>query len=141
MDTFTLTDGKGGCLEITRAMYEAAAGCMPPVMLGRPETSPNGTVTAIGRVCMFLSAAGPLVEISGEPKGPMEPHEARQAAAVLAAYADLAELEPDPAEVDELAREIHKSNPYARISPDPGDDERSAARTALLWMRKREAAS
>lgn len=125
--------------EITRAMYEAA-GHKPPAMLGRPETCANGTPTAIGRVYPYRSAKGPLVGFGGEfPGGAsvlIKPHEARQAAAVLVAYADAAEPEPDPAEVEELTGVLLAADPEETCTRASLE---ALARAALLAGWKREA--
>jgi hypothetical protein len=56
-------------------------------------------------------------------------------AAAIAVLADQADMEPNPADVEDLARAIHAAK---RCSGDPTEGDREAARTALLWMRDRE---
>jgi hypothetical protein len=123
---------------VIAAMYEAA-GLPAPVILERPETTPAGTSTAIGFVYPFRSARGDLVGVvtSEVRDAYLTPTEARKAAAVIAAYADEADADPDPAEVEELAAFIRSA--HHPDSGKPGDSDRTAARAALRGMQNREA--
>jgi hypothetical protein len=166
-EPYRLVDGKGGWLEvrkvtlvdgdrcgvatsgqafivdpaeipaIARAMYEAC-GQQPPVILGRPDTSASGTPTVLGTIYPFRSAKGARVAV-GRGTGDiyLEPGHAREIAAILAACADEAEPEPDPADVDALAAAIHAGT--GCCDGAPSENHRSAARTALRWMKDREA--
>lgn len=128
--------------DLCRAICEAA-GTVPPAMLGRPDI-PEGTSGSPWRDCELTVAVdgGKVRQMWRDgPSLSMTPAQARQHAAALVVLADQADAEPDAAEVEELAREIHASGPYAGMALNPSGDERDAARTALLWMRKREAAS
>lgn len=118
-------------MSATRAMTPAEAAAAAGDE--RPETGPNGTDTAIGRVYPYRTARGTLVGVGGKF---LKPGEARQAAAVLMAYADAAEPEPDPAEVRELARVLHAAD---CCGGDPSNDNLKMARAALLAGWKREA--
>lgn len=130
--------------EITNAMYEAA-GTVPPVMLARPDLdsmrSSDGGIR-FGDLLLYKTAAGEVafaVHHVGQTVATfvlLSPAQARQAAAATVALADeLPEL--DPAEIEELAVAIRRE-----IYPDsgkPAEADRIAARTALRWMREREA--
>lgn len=127
---------------ITRAMW-VACGQLPPLILERPDV-PEGEPWR-PRPGSSLSAAvdGNRVRemwLEG-PSLSMTAAETRRHAAALAVLADRADAEPDPGDVDELAAAI-RSGLYPdseRIGLRPGESDRVAARTALRWMRDREA--
>jgi hypothetical protein len=67
------------------------------------------------------------------------PAKARETAAALVALADEAEAEPDPAEVEALAKAMHIAvcESGTRCVQKPEDDELKRARTAIRWMNAR----
>jgi hypothetical protein len=130
-----ITDHDRSRLEVqVRAMYEAA-GLPSPVILERPEMPPNGIATELGTVYPYHSRTGLLVGVGDRDPGRLlNPDAARHAAAALAACADVAGPEPDPAELRELTGIFTEMRTIA-IPPPP----ETLARAALRWMREREA--
>lgn len=122
---------------VTAALYEAAR-FPAPVILERPEISDAG-IDAFGAA--EISRDGGQVVIGCGPPLRLAPQAARKLAALIAAYADAAEGEPDPAEVGELAEairaEIHPG--YTVHGLRPSESDRAAARAALRWLKRREA--
>lgn len=111
--------------EAALALYEAC-GLPVPVILERPEMPASGILTELGTVYPYHSRGGLLVGVSGKENDRyLKPGAAREAAAALAACADLEMPGPDPAELSSLMREA-------------GIGEVSA-RAAIRWMRDREA--
>jgi hypothetical protein len=125
--------------EIAAAMYRAC-GQVPPVMLARPEL-PDGPWRSHPGSQLAVSAHGRMVRLEYDQPGghrvSLSPGQARSLAAVIAARADAADMEPDPAEVGDLARVIHAAACPGCADAPPGEDL-AAARTALRWMRDRE---
>ena len=124
---------------IAAAMHEAA-GLPAPVILERPEIRAAGSRTVLGTVYAYRSSRGDLSGLSDWEKF-LKPGEAREAGAVLAAYADAAEAarnEPGPAEVEELAYILRAVTP-GMAYPGEGDYKLAVARgfaeAALKWMR------
>jgi hypothetical protein len=131
--------------EITTAMYRAC-GHKPPVMLGRPDLDamrgPDGSVR-FGNLALYRTADGDIgfaVRLPGEAHGVcalLPPAQARQAAAVAVALAD-EKPEPDPAEVDALARTLREASLFPEPLTPLYPDLRDLARKILLAGWKRE---
>lgn len=145
----SLETGEGGSVavepgdleDVTRKLCEAAER-PAPVMIGRPDVDTGKTATVgdlqvwrepDGRVG-FMAAGGDAVMLGALR---LRPFEVRRLAAVAVAYADAA----DPAEVEGLAHAIRTglSPDSDRIGLRVAESDRTAARAALEWMRKREA--
>ena len=145
----SVTVKPGDLEDVTRKLCEAA-GRPAQVMIGRPDVDTGKTATVgdlqvwrepDGRVG-FMADGGDAVMLGALR---LRPFEVRRLAAVAVAYADAADEpdadEPDPAEVEELAAAIRAGlfPDSERIGLRPGESDRTAARAALEWMRKREA--
>lgn len=78
------------------ALYEAA-GLGTPVVLERPELHEYTHACGIS-----LRREGSRIFVAVPDEASLEPGTARRLAAYLAAYADQADAEPDPAQVEEL---------------------------------------
>lgn len=135
------TPGDAACINqdhlpaVVAALYEAA-GKPAPIVLDRTDETVNYTWILHG-IGFVIRNGG--VEIT-HPNGAQlfEPAIIRGLAARLAEMAEAAEAraEPDSAEVEELAAQIrHDLHPD---SGKPSEGDRSAARTALRWMKQRE---
>lgn len=124
----------GKLAEFARTLYEAA-GKPAPVILERPA-KPN--LDAIPGLRISPGHGGAHFERPGSA-WLVAWDNLRQFAASLAALADEAESDPDPAEVKALAEEIRSD--VSRIGGNPTEAFEIAARTALRWMREREATS
>lgn len=122
---------------ITRAMHEAC-GQQPPVILERPDVQipRDGSPVRFGDFGFRLYEGDIAVSLPGIVAKAITPGALRETAAFMAAYADAVEAEPDPADVDDLAAAIMRAH-------NPGvmglDGARPTARTALRWMKDREA--
>jgi hypothetical protein len=129
-----------------------ANGDEAPIILDRPKFSSGGMATLLGDV--YLDGGEVLVDAADQPDQLLTPDEARQAAAVLAAYADAADEATgsarnpmavsvsvnitfaDAAEVEELAAYL-----AAELGNTPHPADTVTARAALRWFREREAKS
>lgn len=122
--------------DLLRAICEAS-GTLPPVMLGRPEVPADGS--PVDRMGFRLRADGGKVQYEADRTGELYPGEARALAAMIVALADSVRPEPDPGDVDELAKvmrlAIHPGS--GRLGLGPTDGDRTAAAAALKWMRDR----
>jgi hypothetical protein len=126
---------------IALAMHEAA-GLPAPVILERPPVVTREAIIVPGarfRVHGNAIQADPLCG-SGVQQESFAPAAIRDIAAALAVMADEAESEPDPAEVEELARVIRADlyPPSESIGLRPGESDRTAARAALRWMKDKQ---
>lgn len=111
---------------LASAVHEAS-GTPEPVILGRCKTSPDGTTaTALGGI----GADGRDVAIAGPQAARISPAQARAAAAALVTYADIAEQEPDPAEVSALAGTIR-----AQLPPNQRQAGQAAGRAARAVLQ------
>jgi len=126
---------------LTGALYEGA-GLPAPVILERPEVDLTADCSSVNIFTVTLEPNLRSVGIRyhGAPnRAIVAPGPARVLAAVIAAYADVAQAnrdEPDPGEVEELAAAIRTAHhPH---SGRPGDGDRTAARAALRWMRDKQ---
>jgi hypothetical protein len=122
----------GKLAEFVATLYEAA-GKPAPVILERPA-KPNLDVIPGVR----FSVLGRGVEVKRTGAGwHIDADVIRQFAASLAALADEAESDPDPAEVEALAEMMSDAEPTLRLGGTSAS--RDLARTALRWMREHEA--
>lgn len=135
------SDVPGVAAGIAGAMHEAA-GLPAPVILERPATSAWGTATPLGVIYSYTSAtvtgAEHLIGVGDSPG--LGPSQARDVAAILAAYADApadAEDGPDAADVKALAGVL------ADVDLPPGvcETAEGIARRILLAGYRREAGS
>jgi hypothetical protein len=113
----------------------AAAGLPVPVILGRPDIDVRAARSVAGFTVGFSASDG----IAVRPADPacLRPGPARELAAVIAAYADAAEGEPDPGEVRALAAVIEEE--LARFTGQAGVMSVVAAAAALRWVQRRSA--
>jgi hypothetical protein len=137
-------DMPGFAASVVAALYEAA-GLPAPVILDRPETSPDGTSTPLERIYLHPSLNGMLVAVDWHPNLTyLTPGDARTTASVLAAYADAAEAADaagaDEDEVRELARVLHRTHciPGGCCNEEPSSGDLEEARTALRWMKDQQ---
>lgn len=131
----------GLAVALALSMHEAA-GLPAPVILDRPE--PMALFNFAGATFAVRHGGGVDASVSagGTTVGHFyRPPEFRRALAVLAAMADASENEPDPAEVEELARAIHGHRCTGACDEGPDSLDRTSAEAALRWMRDREAQS
>jgi hypothetical protein len=119
------------------ALYEAA-GLPAPVILERPGRVSCDQLCADG--FRTYLATGNLVGVDGQPDD-ISPAAARFLAARLAALADIAESEPDPAEVAELALILRGLTPGVAYATE-GDYKLAVvtpyAEAALRWFRDKQ---
>jgi hypothetical protein len=144
-DTATVSVPSSKVPAAALALYEAA-GLSEPVILERPKS---------GSAAILSEGGGELVTVSASPRGgPMNlpgvmlstggvgvrliRDEPLRLAWQLVGAMREAEAEPDAAEVEALAQEIHQPNCDAGEQCGPHDDERRAARALLLGGWKRE---
>jgi hypothetical protein len=127
---------------LVAALYESAGLPAPLTIdrvtppLGGPWRPRQGAALLANRIDNHV-AVGFDSPAGSSAMATITPSQAREMAAVLVAYADEADAEPDPAEVEELAGEM--SADVRRIGGSPPEEWRIAARAALRWMRDREA--
>jgi len=128
--------------EVVAKLYEAC-GLPSPVILERPGVSipAGGDPLFCGDLSLRTYEYGIAMGLPGITAAAVAPGTLRRRAAFMAAYADAAEAEPDPADVGALAKAIRSA-----LCPDsertglrPGESDETAARAALRWMRDREA--
>jgi len=112
----------------------AGAGLPPPVILDRPEIVSDGdgeTGVNIFTVRLEPHFKSVSIRYHGAPAAAViAPGPARLLASVIAAYADAAEGESDPAEVEELTAVL-----WDAMKGGPAE---TAARAALKWMRGKQ---
>lgn len=125
---------------VTAAFYRAC-GIQPPVILDLPDIPQDGAQIRYGSFAVKLSNGGVTVSLPGIEPLPVPPRAARELAAYIVAYADLAEEEPDPDGVEELANVIHAGTHQAGCGLGPTDENRAAAHAALRWMNARKTAA
>jgi hypothetical protein len=93
---------------IVAKLYEAC-GLNLPVILDRPEVPVPGSIARCGMVTIDRLRDQVTLGLYGvQPEG-ITPAEARVIAGYLVAYADHAETEPDPAEVEALAAVVREA--------------------------------
>jgi len=114
---------------------QAAASMPVPLILDRPDIDLRAARSVAGFTVGFSASDGIVVRAAG-PAG-MRHGPARELAAVIAAYADAAEGEPDPGEVRDLAAMIEEE--LARFTGQAGQMSVVAASVALRWARRRAA--
>ena len=128
-----------GLADVTAKLYEAC-GLPSPVILERPGVSipAGGDPLFCGDLSLRTYEYGIAMGLPGITAAAVAPGTLRRRAAFMAAYADAAEAEPDPADVGALAKAIRSAlcpdSERTGLRPDE-----SAARAALRWMRDREA--
>jgi hypothetical protein len=115
------------------ALYEASGEPAPVILDGYGDA--GVTEATIGGVRVYL-AEGRRVGIDGNDDLP--PALARQIARMLVSIADLADAEPDPAEVEAIVAKIGEEIGGAWVGRDLRI-ARAAARSALRSVREREA--
>ena len=125
--------------EITKALYEAC-GQQPPTVVDLPEVTAEyrpmpGSMLKVSRLGRNVHIEWDATNGCGSS---LAPADARRFAAAIVAYAEEAETEPNPAEVEELADAIK-----AELYPDYfrrawAEANVIAARTALRWMNARK---
>jgi hypothetical protein len=129
----------GKLKEFVSTLYEAA-GLPVPVILRAP-TLPPGICHYSDGVKVFADGAEVRLQATESRSAKeywhtkLKPAAARKLAANIAALADFAEAQPDPAEVEELAEAIRTA--HHPDSGRPGDGDRTAARAALRWFREK----
>lgn len=83
------------------AKMRQAAGLPAPVILERPEIDPDAWLQS-GPVRMGLTGDGEVMVGLGNAQSGAAPSDIRHIAALLCAYADAAEAEPNPADLEAL---------------------------------------
>jgi hypothetical protein len=123
--------------EIAANLYEAC-GLPSPVILDPQQIPEDGSQVGYGDFRISRDDHGVAFELHGRATC-MPPRAALVLAAYITAYAMQAEAEPDPEEVEELARalrlELFPDSVRAGLQPSGAD--RTAARAALRWMNAR----
>lgn len=114
------------------------AGLPPPVILEPPGYDTSGE-TRIGAFTLWREDGNAHVNMAFGGCA-LDSAGARHLAAAIVAYGDGAEAEPDPGEVEELAALIVSGLYPPGVPADlrPSDYDRTAARTALRWMRDKQ---
>jgi hypothetical protein len=119
--------------QIAEAMHEAV-GLPAPLILERPCRANCDQFRGDG--FRTYLATGNLVGIDGDSDD-MSPAAARFLASRLAALADIADGEPDPAEVEELATLLHDAREVG-VKVGYGEWDLRSARAALRWMKDKQ---
>lgn len=120
--------------DLCRAIFEAA-GAPPPVMLGRPALGPTPRTFLFRGLDVSRSADGGVTFAIGGNKETLTAPQVRQMAATAVTLAD--EPEFAPGDVDGLAGALHAVE--CGCKEGPAESNRDTARTALRWMKGREA--
>ena len=118
------------------ALY-AAAGKPEPVILDRPDIDPQ-TCKGVNLFNVWLDRDRNVYVGRGGNDTGLAPSVARLLACLIAAYADAAEREPDPAEVEELATLLHDTRETG-VKGGHGEWDVRDARAILRAGYKREA--
>jgi hypothetical protein len=124
--------------EVAGKLYEAC-GRSSPVILDRPSIRipADGGPLFCGDLSLRMHEGGISMGLPGIPgitAAAVSPDALRRRAAFMAAYADAAEAEPDPAEVDRVARIIHKASCAcgSQCVAAPEGDDLKAGRAVVL---------
>jgi hypothetical protein len=120
---------------LTSALHEAT-GWPVPLILNRPDIELRALRHVAGFTISYSARDGIVIRAAGRPAG-LRPGPARELAAVIAAYADASENEPDPADVRDLAEVIEGE--LARFTGQAREMSGAAAAAALRWMQRRDA--
>jgi hypothetical protein len=116
-----------------------ALGLPSPVILERPEVPQDGSPFRFGDFGLTMRNGSVAVSLPGVEGEAITPAALRKAAAYLAAYADMAVAQPDPAEVEELAKAIRADRATHDALPLPPEIDKLSARAALRWMNAKAA--
>lgn len=141
-DFATITVKQSAVREIAGKLYEAC-GLPSPVILERPEiTIPaNGDSVRCGDLSLRMYDGGISMGLPGVTAAAISPDALRRRAAFMAAYAEQAEAEPDPEEVEALAKVLHVAvcESGGNCVQAPPDADRKRARAALQWQKSKAA--